>query len=344
MKNTTISVKKFQSYGILLLALLFCGSVNAKVENYLGAYAQLGDWSLIPTQSSYSTSFGVAGSVGGVYELQAGPALKPTRFLFDLGLGMTGGMTAYSQSSDVRMVLANQKDLQGEPFDYVYEMQDRQDSYNSIALHLPIMFGVQHKYFYMLAGFKFYYHVWTKTRSTALLNTYGEFEAFDEFRNMPEYQFFSNKSIKNGVKTQLGTGFDVDFSFEIGGRIGSVYDAIGFDVPDSKIEYRLAAFLDYGLVDIHKRSNQVALTLPEKYDIDPASPAYVYNGTSMVDNLVMNDIMSTTNFASKVNNLMVGLKFTVLFQMPEHKNCVLCGDSYQSLVRHSPRTRMHYDE
>ena len=53
----------------------------------------------------------------------------------------------------------------------------------------------------------------------------------------------------------------------------------------------------------------------------------------MVDGLVLNDVMSTAGFASKVSNLFVGVQFTVLFQLPEEQKCVICNDGYTSSVR-----------
>ena len=64
MKNTNYSVKNRRSYGILLLALLLCGGVSAKVNNYVGGYANLGEWSMLPSGSKYTGSLGVAGGVG----------------------------------------------------------------------------------------------------------------------------------------------------------------------------------------------------------------------------------------------------------------------------------------
>ena len=109
---------------------------------------------------------------------------------------------------------------------------------------------------------------------------------------------------------------NLDVSFEIGGRIGQVTDASGFDVPKSKVEYRLAAFADYGVLDIrqgHKGDTQQSLIIPETYN---AVEAYNPDGKnqSMVDNMTTNDIITTENFAKSLNNFMVGLKFTVLFQ------------------------------
>ena len=349
MKNTNYSVKNRHSYGILLLALLLCGSVSAKVNNYVGGYANLGEWTMLPSGSKYTGSLGVAGGVGFVYELRAGATYSQTRFLFDVGVGAWGGMTSFLQSVDLTEALENQRDLQNQQFDYVYELRGRKDRYNNIAAQVPLMIGVQHKRFYMLVGAKLNASFWTKTQTVASLNTYGDYTrwGYGEFRNMPEYQFFANKAIKGGVKTSLN--LDVDLSFEIGGRIGGVVtDAVGYDVPKNRIEYRLAAFVDYGLFDLHNQGTKQMLETPALYDTDPNSANYVYKSESMVspDRLVMNDIMSTAGFASAVNNLMVGLKFTVLFQLPEPGQCVICRDAYGSSVRSrgARRSRLKYEE
>lgn len=341
MKNTNNSVKKLQSYLILFVALFVCSTMNAKVNNYIGAYANFGEWSLLPMDSKYGPSFGVAGGVGFVYELQAGPKYGQTRFLFDVGVGALGGMTSFMQSTNQQMILSNQTDLDGEAFDYVYELKDRQDQYHNIAVQVPLMVGVQHRRFYMLAGVKLAANVWTQTRSQAILNTYGQYAGFDPFTNMPEYQFFNDLPISGGVRTNLN--IDLDASLEIGGRLGVYSDAVGFDVPKQKIEYRLAAFVDYGLLDLHVRNQQSALIAPPAYNSGVTYP--IYNTTSMVDNLVMNDIMSTEAFARSVNNLMIGLKFTILFQMPEPGQCVICRDSYIGTGRSGGRrSGVKYEE
>ena len=139
LKNTNNLVKKRQSYWVLFVALLFSGSMSAKVNNYVGGYANLGEWTLLPSQSQYGPSFGVAGGLGFLYELQVGPAAKTTRFLFDVGVGAQGGMTAFMQSGNQEAVLSGQRDLQGDPFDYVYSLRNRHDRYNGIAVNVPLI-------------------------------------------------------------------------------------------------------------------------------------------------------------------------------------------------------------
>ena len=320
--------------------------MQAKVNSYIGAYANAGEWSLLPAESKTKPSLGGAGGVGILYELQAGKLYSPTRFLFDIGLGAQGGATKFKQTDALMHVLPNQTDLQGDMFDYVYEIRDRQDQYTNVALQVPLMVGVQHHKFYMLAGVKVNYSLMTRANTKAVLNTYGRYAEFDDFRNMPDYQFFADRPLANAAKAKFD--IDIDASIEIGGRLGVVTDAVGYDVPKRKIEYRLAAFADYGLLDIRKAFGGTlplnpVLTTPYLYDTRPASPNYVYNTTTMVDGVAMNDILFTEGFAKAVNNFMIGLKFTILFQLPEPGQCVICNDAYRNL--YSPRNgRLKYEE
>ena len=339
MKNTNNSVKKHQLYLVLLLALLISGAVNAKVNSYVGAYANVGEWSLLPSQSKYGASFGVAGGLGFVYEMQAGPTYSPTRFLLDIGVGAQGGLTSFNQASSAKMPLEGiQRDLNDDEFVYVYEIKNRHDQYTNLGVQAPIMIGVQHKKFYMLAGVKVNANLLTKAHTTANVTTYGDYTQFDPFYNMPELQFFNDLPIKK--KADASLNLELDLSFEIGGRIGLVTDAVGYDVPKRKIEYRLAGFVDYGILDIHKQRDLDFFTTPKVYDAEKA-----YGTTTMIDGLEVNDIMSTTGFANKVNNLVVGIKFTVLFQLPEEGKCVLCRDAYRSSARNRGGSRgMKYEE
>ena len=217
------------------------------------------------------------------------------------------------------------------------DIKDRKDQYTNLAVQVPLMIGVQHKKFYMLAGAKVTANVLTKAHTSANITTYGDYVAFDPHYNMPEYQFFNDLPIKKKADASLNR--NVDVSLEVGGRFGLVTDAIGYDVPKRKIEYRLAGFVDYGLLDIHKDRGLSFFTAPDHYNAEEA-----YQTTTMVEGLEMNDLMSTSGFAAAVKNLVVGLKFTVLFQLPEPGKCVICRDAYRSSVRSGRGGGMKYEE
>ena len=111
-------------------------------------------------------------------------------------------------------------------------------------------------------------------------------------------------------------------------------DAVGFDVPKNRVEYRLAVFADYGLFDLHTSGKALALGVVKDNLVVPieGNIQYDHNTTNMVENIGMYDIMSTDGFANRVSNLMVGVKFTILFQIPEPGQCVICRDAYGSSV------------
>ncbi len=342
MKNTNKSVKKHQSYWLLLLAVLFCGTLEAKVTNYIGAYGQLGEWTFLPSGSKFGPSFGVTGGAGFVYEMQAGPTYGQTRFLLQLGLGPQAGMTSFMQGSNMIVERANQTDLQGDPFTYVYEIANRRDQYTNVGVQIPVMVGVQHHKFYMLAGVKVNANLYSRVNTRADINTFGRYEDIPDLRNMPEYQFFTNYPLKGSAKANISM-IGMDLSLEMGGRFGGIItDAVGYDVPKRKIEYRLAGYIDYGLLDMHAKRDLEGFTAPQDYN--GATTAPVYGTQSMITGLQVNDIMSTANFASKVSGLVVGLKFTVLFQLPEEGKCVICQDNYVSSVRRGGRRGMKYEE
>lgn len=349
-------VKKRQTYWVLMLAVLFSGAVQAHVNHYIGGYIQAGEWSMLPSGSEYKASLGAAGGLGFVYEMQVGKKYGLTHFLFDAGIGANAGTTAYGQSSNAlervggnSSPLFNQRDLQGRPFDYYYELSDRKDRYNNLALQIPLMIGMKHKRFYFLGGVKVYANVWTQAQYSTKVSTFGRYEDTDDLRSMPDYQFFDGITKKGSVNTSLN--LDIDATFEIGARLGEVFYSVGYDVPKSKMEYRLAAFVDYGLFDLHSKGRKPALQTPSLYDTNPTlqdgriNPNYVYQSKSMIRTLSMNDVMATEGFADKVQNLMVGIKFTILFQLPEEGKCVICRDAYtRSVDRGGSRRGMQYEE
>lgn len=320
LRNTNKIVKNVKTYAILAILSLFSMASMAQVNNYVGVWGEIGEWSLLPQQSQYGGSLGVAGGLGVMYDLQY------KHFIFDVGVGANYGMTAYSVTANQNQTLYNQKDMQEDVFDYVYQVRDRKDQYTNLMVQVPLMLGGQWGRFYCMAGVKAGMSLLTNSHTRANLTTYGDYLKFDDFRNMPEYQFFEALPINKTIRTNFA--FNLDVSAEIGARLGYIQTMRGYDIRTTNIQYRLAVFFDYGVLDIHKADFQESLTVPGAYDA-----AAAYGTTTMIDDLTTNDVMSTTNFAKSVNNLLVGVKFTVLFELPKPKNCVICRDANISLIR-----------
>lgn len=367
MKNTNYSVKKRQTYFVLFLALLFSGVLNAKVYHNLGASAYGGEWSLLPLQSENKPGLGGAGGVGFVYEMQYDFPYTTARLLVQTGIGFQMGHTSLKASGLLNDTLPTpQQDPQGELFDYVYQLSNCNDSYTSYDAVVPFMVGIQYQKFYALAGFKMHYYVNTTAKSSANILTYasykrdengyykpnGEYPLYPGDPDLGEgnlghdktWQFFDDES--NDTKAPAKFDMNVDVTLEIGGRFGGATQASGFDVPKRRTEYRLAGFMDFGVTNIFKGGGLDPVEKPKGFTYvrnnDPYSP---YLQTYMIDDVTLNPLVGVKGFAKSVHNLTVGIKFTVLFQLPEPKACVVCRDAYRNST---PRFRggrgMQYEE
>ena len=357
-------MKKQYSYIILLLVVLFSGAANAEMKHYIGAQANLGEWTLWahPGMKGGDRSYGAAGAVGFNYEMQIGPKYGETFFLLNLGLSAQVGTTNYRfKDREFTYTLPSQTDADGETFDYVYALTQRQDRYNKIVAQVPILVGVQHKRFYMLAGAKVGYNVLTNHITKGLMTTYGVYKDTDPLRDVPEMQFFDEahaKEIKKDGTIRTVNPLSLDLTMELGGRIGEIFTGTGFDIPKRNMEMRLGVFVDYGFTGfIQWKATNSAMTVPTN----------TYSPTAdMIAGVKVNDVMSTDVFipaserydAQKKpkgvkdgdyigHNIMLGLKFTILFLQPEKGKCVLCNTNYNGspmLPSNRSRSRMKYEE
>ena len=348
-------VKKHSSYIILLIAVLFSGTVSADIKHYIGAQINGGEWSLWDFAGPIGNdlSYGAAGALGFNYEMQVGPTYGQTRFLLNVGVSAQAGLTVFTPKRDVPPYkLNNQTDGQGDQFNYVYSFSNRYDRYNKLVAQVPILIGVQHKRFYMLAGVKIGYSALGTYKSQGQLTTYGEYPQFiDPITKFPVTQFYDQPHTLSKDGKSVINPISLDATMEMGGRIGFLTSDVGYDVPKRVIEYRLAVFADYGLFGYAKWGlNEAAFMVPD---------GTTYSETTDMRSVVaIQDILSSkdyipSNTKHNVNvgdhighNLMLGLKFTVLFLMPDKGKCVLCNDNYNNSNRRSSggRRRVHYEE
>lgn len=301
----------------LLIACMVVGmSLSAQVKNYITLWGDLGEASLLSGISDVQNgaSLGVGGGIGVGYELYA------NRFLLDVGVGINVSHSAFSLNP-YASTLPDQTDSEGDKFNYIFTLNDRQDAYTNTSLQIPLLLGAQLNRFYFLVGVKLDASLLVNTRVSTVISSEGEYPMFiDPFTGMPEHMFFNDYVLEQKGKVDFKT--NVMASAEIGWRLGHIDNSTGFDVPKPKTLYRIGLFADYGIFDVHYRSNKPAVVLPE-----------TFNAENMTSDMAVNDILSTSQAQKIVNNLLVGVKFTVLFQLPEPKKCVFCNDDYTYLYR-----------
>lgn len=294
---------------ITVLTPLLSAPVWAQNRQYIGVWGQLGEASLLPSESTLPTALGVGGGLGFNYELRAGK-----HFLLDFGLGANCAHSIFS-TDNREEILYDMVDTENWKFDYTYKMTERKDAYTNLSVQVPLMLGAHFHRFYFLAGAKFDMSVYVPTTVKMNISTEGVYHQFiDPMTGMPEHFFYSDVPYKHSGKVTFRP--NVMASAEIGWRLGPIYTGTGADIPKQRTQYRLGLFADYGLLDVHRAQTLPMLQIPSAINTDDPTGG-----------VIANDCLSVIAAAGKVNNLMVGVKFSVYFQLPEKKACVICHES-----------------
>lgn len=309
-------MKKNVRISVLFAVLLgMSASLSAQVSHFLGAWAQGGEYTyraiLDRTAFDMKSSLGGGGGLGFVYELRAGD-----HFLLDAGVGANSAWTRF-KVPDQQYVLHNMVDKNGEVFDYIYAVNHRRDAYWVTSVQVPLLVGGQWGRFYFLAGAKFDMALLTDVTMKADISTMGDYKQGKPLvHNIPAQGFKDDMPWEQ--KERLALKPNVTASLELGCRLGEIYKEKGFDVPSQKVQYRIAVFADYGLLDPHVATDKPLMHVPA-----------TYNTKAPLSGLEATDVMSSkemTDMHAFFNTVMVGVKFTVLFQLPKSKSCVMCRE------------------
>ena len=297
---------------ILLLSVITSAvSLSAQVKHYLGSWAELSENSMITKISGADIeqqqllSLGASASLGGGYELNA------RHFLLNIGLQFSVSHSAFSLP-DIQKSLLDVTDDEGDKMDYIYRQTNRHDSYTNLSLQLPLLVGTQVRNFYFLAGVKLGISVYGSTIIKTNISSAGDYEKFiDEFVSMPEHLYYDATAFTRYSRVSFQPSLSPHL--EIGYVFGSFSSEKGFDVPKTKNIYRLALFFDYGVLNLMKNGNKPILAVPgimDSEDIDAQ--------------IEINDFLSSDFRQGNVNDFCIGLKFTAIFPLKEHKPCIIC--------------------
>ena len=310
---------------VLLLAVLsgYSCLLQAQVSHYLGWWGQAGEYSFVPKyEKSPSTldvksSLGAAGGLGFMYELRAGK-----HFLLDVGLGASTGLTRFKMP-DMEFILYDKLDSEGDALNLVYNVDKRKDMYWNTSLQVPLLVGGQWGKFYFLAGAKFDMALYTQSTVKSLMSVKPEYMVYFPMDENPTKGYVKNVPRRTQEKKSFYP--TVTASVELGMRLGPVYKETGYDVPKQKIQYRIGFFADYGVLDIHRVGTEPLLKVPDFGKVYPNEAA----GFDPFKDIVTTDVMSSDMMKTAkaaFYPLTLGVKFTMLFQLPEKKSCVICRE------------------
>lgn len=274
---------------------------NDRVKHYIslwgaGEYVGLND-------SITTPGIGGGAFVGVGYELQY------KHLLFTVGLEGNYLFTRNKIAdftADVPMC-----DTEGDDFTGKHSFSNFKNDCQSVNFNIPIMLGAQYGSFYFLAGVKPIVNFYGKTSASTNLSLSADYEKFiGEFSRMDNHSlgdyYLENKD------QNIKFNFNANAVLELGYLFDPVLSETGYDVKVSKIKYRIGIFGEYGALNIHKNVSNGPLWEP----VGGGSVAPSYDLVPLYISENAKDL--------KVHNFSVGVKFTVLFQMPEKKTCVIC--------------------
>lgn len=261
-----------------------------------GEYAGMND-------SVTTPGLGGGAFVGVGYELQY------KHLLFTVGLEgnyLYTRSTMEDFSADVPM-----RDTEGDDFIGKHSFSDFKNDCQAVNLNIPVMLGAQFGNIYFLAGVKPVVNIYGTSSASTNLTLTADYERYiGEFSNMDNHSlgsyYLENKD------QNIKFNFNANAVFELGYLFDPISSETGYDVKVSKIKYRIGAFAEYGMLNIHSNVSKGPLWQP--VGGGSVAPSYDLNPLYLADDAK----------GLKVHNFSVGIKFTVLFQMPEKKTCVIC--------------------
>ncbi len=290
----------------LLLTLPVAAADNLGAHSFV-IWANGGVSNYIGSTPGAKMSLGGGGGVGLGYEWRGAALLLQT------GLG-----AKYTQSGlridDTDFVLKDQFDAQAvdNTFDFVYRQTNRRDSYNSLALQVPLLVGAHVSNFYFLIGAKLNVNILNSYKANANYSAYGLYkEFFDPFEAMPNHGFFTEQPLQTNGTTAMK--INVAGSLELGGEF-----ALGEATKGSTDNYmRIGAFADMNILDDRIGSGKELLSYPA-----------TYTGNASINDLKMVDYLSSNAATSPVRNMLAGVKLTFIFASGIKYGCVMCEAGY----------------
>jgi hypothetical protein len=269
-----------------LLIVSMSGYAYSSVQNWLGlspmAYAtmQLDDAAVT------TPALGVGGALGLNYQL------KMNQFIMELGVeGAYGHYRVGLENMDLSYQMI---DTKGTPFEYKGLVTNRVDMCNMLSVRVPLMFGVEWHHVYVKAGAKVSLALMGNGKSVAKLTTTGKYDIFyEEIQNTPTHGFVRDKAVES--KSKFVYGLDVSPQLEF----GLVMNNKSFSYRNKGHKMHLGVYASYGLMN----------ALPTNRE------SKVLEGdVSQYMRVNMNHVY-TTNEVTKLNQLEVGVRFQVFFQM-----------------------------
>lgn len=294
-----------------LAIILFCLlPVAAAAESALGSHC-LAVWANGGVAEYIGSTPQISKTLGGGGALGIGYEWRGRSILVQAGLGARY-ISAGFKADNAIYTLPNQYDSEGDLMDYQYLESKRRDSYNQLAVQIPVMVGVHANHFYFLVGPKVGLNILNQAKASGVYSAQGVYEMLiDPLAHMDNHMFFTDRELTSEQK--YGMKINVAGSLELGGeftlREGSNGDTY----------MRIGAFADINILDDRATSNNPMLKTPA-----------VFNDKDMLSEVKLTDYLHSSAATNQVRQLFAGIKLTFVFTSGVKYGCVMCDGGYPS--------------
>lgn len=209
--------------------------------------------------------------------------------------------------------------VQPAEFTLKHRFTEREDMSQQLYGQVPLYFG--HYFFgargigYFLAGARASYAFWGDTRQKMLITTSGLYERYVGIWEEMDNHGFRKEVPAERPSERLKLKFDVMAHAEIGYEYNTRQSARDYRLsPSDRMDgrIRIAAFADFGILNINPRTDYSAYGMPENsiYDFSTYE---------------LNHIFASEEAKSFwLRNLYAGIRVTFLFGFQPEEHCILC--------------------
>lgn len=291
---------------VFLLAVAMIAPCQLRNNIYLSAEAEYA--AMFDNQKLAKPWLGGGGGIGFGYEMQY------RRFLMDVGV--TAAFNRYMSKIPTSTLTYRAVDTDGDAFDFLHTYEDNKNVSDLLTVDIPLLFGSKvGSNMYFLLGGRVQLNVYGRTQVRSFLTTTAQYDdLIGTFEKMENHNLSSAPLAGDALRTRFGV--NVALGGEIGYTFSSFTRETGFDVPRTNTQYRIGLFAYYGVLDIHPEVNGKK-ALGEVF-------GYSGGGDTPIKYSLTHVYLSNQAAEARINNLMVGLRFTVLFKLPSPKKCVIC--------------------
>lgn len=293
-------------FGLMSGAAFASHGVSSVTNHFVYVDGSLGYSTLLNNTDIIKPGPGVASNIGFGYKLYR------DEVIFQAGVqGAFMHHRNYVLSDDIELEML---DTEEDPFTLHAKVTDCKDISNTAHVQVPLLVGWERNRFYLLGGLNLGINVIGKTYSKSLLTTTATYPDLNgTMHDMDNHFLYRNKEVSS-ESYKLNWKFNLMAHLEVGARVDNFLAETGADVHNHNYRMYLSAFAEYGILDIHKNTaSGSALSYREV----PDEGLQFFVVPSMVSDQMRN---------AKVHPLTVGIRFTVAFEMPKKKACVLCDE------------------